>query len=145
MSHTLFENTRISRFGIFGSAIALTAGGTGAPVFAGDYEYHAAIFAGTIGNTGTLFVFGHTDSTGSGTTALGSVIFGSTNAAAVVFEVKSDTLTTIGTAYNYLSTQAKVDSGGTFTGALFILSSWPRSAGTTPAANGWAAVGTSLV
>jgi hypothetical protein len=144
MGHTLFENSRITAQAALGSAIATTKAGTLTPAYAGDHEYHAVIFAGTMGNTGTLWAFAHTNSGGSNPTAIGSVIFGSTNAPAVVYEVKSDTLTNIGTAYTYLSGQVSVDSGGTFTGNLFILSTWPRSAGTTPAANGWAAVGTSL-
>jgi hypothetical protein len=144
MPHTLFENSRIARMGALGSTINTFAGGTGAPVYAGDHEYHAIIFAGTIGNVGTLWAYGHTGAAGEGTTVLGSIAFGSTNSAAVVYEVKSDTLTGLGTNYTYLSGGVTVQSGGTLTGALFILSTWPRSAGTTPAANGYSAVGTSL-
>ena len=144
MSHTLFENSRIWPQASMGSAINTAKAGTGAPAYAGDYEYHAVIFAGTIGNTGTLWAFANKTSAGNGTTVIGSVIFGSTNSPAVVFEVKSDTLTAIGTDYTYISGQVSVDSGGTIQGNLFILSTWPKSAGTTPAANGWAAVGTSL-
>jgi hypothetical protein len=144
MPHTLFENSRITRMASLGSAINTFAAGTGAPVYAGDHEYHAIIFAGTVGNVGTLWAYAHTSSAGDGTTVIGSVPFGSTNSPALVFEVKSDTLTAIGTDYTYLSGGVTVQSGGTLTGALFVLSTWPRSAGTTPAANGYAAVGTSL-
>lgn len=144
MAHTLFENSRITAQASMGSAIATTKAGTLTPAYAGDYEYHAVIFAGTIGNTGTLWAYAHTNSGGSNMTVIGSVIFGSTNAPAVIYEVKSDTLTNIGTAYTYVSGEIAVDAGGTIQGDLFILSTWPRSAGTTPAANGWSAVGTSL-
>lgn len=144
MSHTLFENARIARMAALGSAINTFAAGTGAPVSAADYEYHAVIFAGTIGNVGTLWAYAHTSSAGDGTTVIGSIPFGSTNQPAVVYEVKSDTLTALGTSFTHLSGGVTVQSGGTLTGALFVLSTWPRSAGTTPNAAGWWAVGTSL-
>lgn len=145
MGHTLFENSRIGAEAPLGSAINVFAGGTGAPVYAGDYEYHAILFVGTVGNVGTLWAYAHTNSSGGGTTVIGSVPFGSTDSPALVYEVKSDTLTAIGTAYTHISGGITVQSGGTLTGALFVLSHQPRSAGTTPAANGYAAVGTSLV
>jgi hypothetical protein len=143
MPHTLFENSR-TVFQAGGSFVNATYSGTGAPAYAADYEYHAIKFEGTVGNTGTLWAYGHRTSTGGGTTVIGSVIFGSSNAPGVIFEVKADTLTALGTDFVYLSGQMRVDSGGTLAGALTVLSTWPKSAGTTPAANGWGAVGTSL-
>ncbi len=143
MPHTLFENSRVT-FQVGGSIVNTTLGGTGAPAYAADYEYHAIMFNGTVGNTGTLWAYAHTNSSGAGTTVIGSVIFGSSTAPAVAFEVKSDTLTAIGSDFTYVSGQIRVDSGGTLGGALSIISTWPKSAGTTPLANGYGAVGTSL-
>lgn len=143
MPHTLFENSRVA-FQAGGSFVNAVYAGTGTPVSAADYEYHAVAVVGTIGNVGTLFAFAHKNSSGGGTTPIGSVIFGSSNSPGVVYEVKSDTLTALGTDYTHISGQLKVEAGGTVAGVLQILSTWPRSAGTTPAANGWGAVGTSL-
>ena len=141
--HTLFENSR-TVFQAGGSFVGATYSGTGAPAYAADYEYHAIKFEGSVGNTGTLFAYAHNASNGGGTTLIGSVIFGSSNNPGVIFEVKADTLSNYGTAYNYVSGQLKVDAGGTLAGVLSVLSTWPKTAGTTPAANGWGAVGTSL-
>ncbi len=126
-----------------GSVVNTTVGGTGNPVFAGNHANHAIVALGTFGNTGTVFVYGHTSSAGNGTTALGSVIFGSGNFSAVGFDVTSDTLLALGTAYAWLSAQLKVDAGGTFGGALAIMSYNSRNAGTTPTANGIGALGSS--
>jgi hypothetical protein len=144
MNRTQFENDLITRMASLGSAINTFAGGTGAPVFAGDHANHAIQFVGTIGNTGTLWAYGHTSSAGNGTTVLGSAPFGSSNLPAVIYDVKSDALLRLGTAYTYLSGGVTVDAGGTLTGALFVRSYNPRTAGTVPAALGYAAVGTSL-
>lgn len=143
MSHTLFENSRVKALAS-GSFVNATYGGTGAPVSAADYEYHAILAIGSFGNTGTVFAFAHKNSSGGGTTAIGSIVFGSSDFSAVVYEVKSDVLTGLGTDYTHLSGQIKVDAGGTVAGALSVISTWPRSAGTAPAANGYGAVGTAL-
>jgi hypothetical protein len=143
MAHTLFENSRTT-FLAGGSFVNATYGGTGAPAYAGDYEYLAVKFEGTVGNTGTLYAYAHNTSAGGGTTVIGSVIFGSSNSPGVIFEVKANTLSAIGTDYAYVSGQIKVDASGTLGGGLSIISTWPKSSGTTPAATGWGAVGTSL-
>lgn len=126
-----------------GSVVNTTAGGTGAPVFAANHTNHAIIAVGTFGNTGTIFAYGHTAANGGGTVVLGSIRFGSGNFSAAGFDVTSDTLLNLGTAYAYVSGQLRVDSGGTFSGALFVLSYNARTAGTTPLANGIGAVGSS--
>ena len=74
-NHTLFENSRLTTIGggsIVNTTLAGTAAGT---VSATDYQYHAYTFAGTIGNTGTVFVY----AVGAGLTnsLLGSLVFGS--------------------------------------------------------------------
>lgn len=147
MPHTLFENSRVWPQAPLGSSVGVTKAGTLTPAFAGDYEYHAVAFFGSLGNTGTLWAYASTNAGGSNNTVIGSVIFGSSNNPAVVYEVKADTLTalnTSGTTFTHIGAQISVDAGGTLYGGLVILSTWPKSAGTTPAANGWAAVGTSL-
>ena len=89
MPHTLFENSRVWPQGALGSSVGVTKAGTLTPAFAGDYEYHAVAFFGSLGNTGTLWAYAATNSAGSNNTVIGSVIFGSSNSPAVVFEVKS--------------------------------------------------------
>ncbi|HEX6293354.1 MAG TPA: hypothetical protein VFZ66_29505 [Herpetosiphonaceae bacterium] len=142
-NHTLFENSRLTTIGggsIVNTTLAGTAAGT---VPATDYQYHAYTFAGTIGNTGTVFVY----AVGAGLTnsLLGSLVFGSSTGQGIIYEVKSDVLSSAGTGYTHFGANLKVDSGGTLGGAFFCLSTTARTAGTTPAANGYAAVGTTLV
>lgn len=142
MAHNFAKNARFTTLAS-GSFVNAVVGGTGAPAFAGDYEYHTAIFNGTIGNTGTLIVYGHTTSTGGGTAVLGSVVFGSGNASAVAFEIASPVLTGLGTDYQYVSAQLSIPAGGTLGGALSIISTMPSSAGGTGVAyNNLAALGT---
>lgn len=128
-----------------GSFVNATYGGTGAPVFAGRHANHAVLVTGSFGNTGTIFAYAHSASDGGGTTAIGSIVFGSGNFSAAAFDITTDTLLTIGTGYAWVSGQVKVDSGGTVAGALSIISYNARTAGTTPAANGIGALGTSYV
>jgi hypothetical protein len=127
MSKNFIPNARFTTLAQ-GSFVNVTAGGTGSPVAAGPYAYHSALFLGTIGNTGTITVYGHTDATGGGTTALGSLVFGSGNGGGVGFEFSADTLTALGTGYAFVSAQISVPAGGTLAGALTIVSTQPRSA-----------------
>lgn len=124
-----------------GTFINGIAGGTGAPVYAGNHEYHAVAFMGTIANDGTIVVYGHTASTGDGTAQLGSVAVGSGNGIAA-FDFKADTLLGLGTSYVYYSALAHVPSGGTWRGALVLIDYNALNAGTTPAANGVSTLGT---
>jgi len=148
--HDLFKSGHIALSnrrgdaGVAGAIYTTAAGGTGSPVFAGNHEYHAAVFFGSVSGPGTLFVYKHTDSAGAGTALHGSVTYaGGTNP--VVYEIKSDTLgATDGTPYTYLSCQLAMASGGTAFGALMLLSYRPRSTGGAPASNGIGALGTSL-
>lgn len=141
--HTLFEQSAITALpNAAGTIINTTIDGTTVgTVLVGNYEYNALIYAGTIAQTGTMFVYALG---GGGTTVLGSVIATATTGGNAIYEVKSDTLGSIGTQYNALGALIKVDSGGTWRGGAFWLQRWPRSAGTAPAAAGWAVVGTSL-
>jgi hypothetical protein len=91
-------------------------------------------------------VFGHFNASGGGTSLLGTTIVGSAQQFAV-FDLKTDTLTALGTVgvgtyYTHISAQVTTVTGGTITGTLAILSYHPRSAGTTPAAAGVNAIGT---
>lgn len=124
-----------------GTFINEQTNGTAAAYFAGDYEYHAAVFAGTLANTGTIFVFGAKDASATSPRALGSVVAGSGNGLAV-FEFKTDTLTNLGTDYTHWTAQLKVDSGGTWRGGLLLLDHGARTKGTSAAAVGISALGT---
>ena len=144
-------NVAISQRHDSGTFAPGATGGTGNPIYAGNHAYHAAIFLGTIGGpggaVGTLNVFGHYDSTGGGTTLLGTTAL-TAGTGAAVFDFKADTLLTLGTVgsgtyYSYISTQVLVASGSVdVRGALIIQSYHPRSAGTTPAAAGIRLLGT---
>lgn len=143
LNHDLFSSGAVTfKTTASGTFINETAGGTGAPAYAGNHDYHAAVFVGTMANVGTLFVYGHTAPTGDGTTALGSIAFGSNNGAVAAFDFRTDVLTGLGTAYAYWSAQVKVQSGGTFAGALLLVDYNARSSGTSPAAVGVGALGT---
>lgn len=137
-SRTFGENSKVTPLA-GGSFVNTTAGGTGAPVFAGDYSYHAIVFAGTVGNVGTLFAYAHTTATGGGTTAIGSIVFGSSNVGAIIYEVSTNTLTGIGTNYQFISGQIKVEAGGTLGGGLAVISTNPVSAPTS--SGSWVAFG----
>lgn len=125
-----------------GSVVNAVAGGTGAPVFAGRHNNHALVAIGTFGNDGTLLAYGHNSSVGGGTAVLGSLVFGSGNYSAAAIDITSDALLALGTAYAYVSGQIRIPAGGTFGGALALISYNARSAGSTPAANGIGALGT---
>jgi len=130
--------------GAAGAIYTSAAGGTTAPVFAGQHEYHAAVFLGSVSAAGTLTVFKHTDGAGANAAVHGSVVY-TGGTLAVVYEVKSDTLGAVsGTPYTHVSCQFAMASGGSAFGALTILSYRPRSTGGAPATNGIGALGTSL-
>lgn len=143
----LFDNARITAFPLAaGTIINGAAGGTvnGAPLNYG--EYHSVIFAGTFANNGTLNVYACTNSAGSNPAIIRSLPIGSNNSPAIAVDVKTSALgslsTALGTTYTHLGAYGTVESGGTWRGALFILSTNLRSnpAGTT----GLASYGTYL-
>jgi hypothetical protein len=135
--HTFGENTLVNTVAS-GTFINATSAGTLTPVFTGNHQYHALVFAGTIANTGTLFAYAATNAAGSNMYVLGSAVFGSSNFGAAIFEVKTDVIGGLGTVnngtsdngtyYTHFTGQVKVDSGGTATGALIVVSSQPRTA-----------------
>lgn len=152
MSHELFGfgNARIVTIaaGTFISTSAM--GGTHlgyAPL--GEFEYHSIVFAGTFANNGTINAYATENTAGSSPRLIASLPVGSGNGQAAVIEIKSDviagTFGALGTNYAYLAAIGTVESGGTWRGALQIISTWPRSAGTaSSAANGILAYGTAL-
>lgn len=150
MDHTFYENVRITPLiNAAGTIIGATADGTAqGTISLGDYEYHAFVYAGTIANTGTVFLYAL--QTGLTNLLLGSFISGSIDGSQFVWELKDDAINaalaggTGGTAYTKLGALVKVDSGGTWRGAAAWYSHQPRSAGTTPLALGWGSVGTTL-
>ncbi len=152
MSHELFGygNARIVTLAA-GTFIATSAvGGTHlgyAPL--GEFEYHSVVFAGTFANNGTINVYAVENTAGSSPRIVASLPVGSGNGQAAVIDVKSDyvagTFGNSGTNYAWMTAIGTVESGGTWRGALQIISSWPRTAGTTNnAAAGILAYGTAL-
>lgn len=120
------------------------AGGTAAGVVsAGAYEYHLVLFSGTLANNGTINVYGCTNSGGSSPVVLKTLNVGSANGAGAAIDVRSNTLTglSVGTVFTHLAAAGTVETGGTWRGALQIISYWPKTA---PTSNGLAAYGSSL-
>ncbi len=129
--HNLGENSRWTVLSSGTFVNQLTIGGTiNGVVFAGDYEYHMAVFVGTIGNNGTIAVWGCTNSGGSNPVLVQSLAFGSGSGVPAI-EIKTDVLSSLaaGTQFPYITASGTVESGGTFRGALAILSTWPRNYG----------------
>ena len=149
MPHTFFENTRITPLvNTAGTIVNTTVDGTTqGTISVGDYEYHAFVYAGSIANTGTVFIYAL--QTGQTNLLLGSYQIGSMDAS-FIWELKGDAINstlaggTGGTAYTKLGATVKVDSGGTWRGGATWLSRMARSSGTTPGALGWGSVGTTL-
>lgn len=144
MAHTFFENTRITPLiNASGTIVNATANGTGqGTISVYDYEYHAFVYAGSIANTGTVFLY----AIGASQTnsLLGSFIVGSMNSN-FVWEVKADAFgAAAGTLYTHLGALVAVDTGGTWRGAAAWYSHMPRSVGSTSLAQGWGSVGTTL-
>jgi hypothetical protein len=131
MPHNLGEN---SMWNVLSSGTfinQLTIGGTIAGVvFAGDHEYHMGVFVGTIGNVGTLNMYGCLNSGGSSPQLIQSLSFGS-GAGVPAIEIKSDVLSSLltGTVCTHITVAGTVESGGTWRGALAIISTWPKTRG----------------
>jgi hypothetical protein len=148
MPHNLFESARIVTVAA-GTFINTNAvGGTHlgvAPL--GEFEYHSIVFAGTFANNGTINAYAVENTAGSSPRLIASLPVGSGNGQAAVIDIKSDAAGTFGatgTSYGYLAAIGTVENGGTWRGALQIISTWPRTAGTTTPANGLLAYGTLL-
>lgn len=132
MPHNLGENSMVNVLSSGTFINQLTIGGTAAGVVdARDHEYHLAAFFGTIANNGTLAVWGCTNSAGSSPQLIQSVLFGS-GAGVPAIEIKSDVLSSLnqpGSTYTHITASGTVESGGTWRGALAIISTWPKNRG----------------
>ena len=148
MPHNILENTRVTTLAS-GTFINGNFGGTiGGVVSAADYEYHAVVFFGTAANNGTVNVYACENSAGSSPRIFASLAIGTGTGQYVGIDVKSDYLGTFansGTNYAWITAAGTVESGGTWRGALTILSQWPRTAGTSPGALGAVVTSTGAV
>lgn len=125
-----------------GTFISANFGGTAAGVVsAGAYNYHLVAFFGTLANNGTINVYACQNSGGSGPSVLATLNVGSANGAGAAVMVKSDTISGLGSLYTHLAAAGTVEAGGTWRGALAIISTQPRNA---PTSNGLAALGSIL-
>ena len=129
-----------------GTIINGAAGGTvnGAPL--GEFEYHHVFYAGTFANNGTLNVYACTSSSGSNPFIISTLKVGSNNSAAIAIDVKSSAMGSLnsgqGSTYTHLGAYGTVESGGTWRGALGIISSHARTE--PPGTTGLASYGTYL-
>lgn len=147
MPHEFFPNTKVTTV-VAGTLINGNFGGTTSLVDLGLHEYHAVGFYGTFANNGTINAYA-CEAGGSNPRIIASLPVGSGNGQAAGIDIKSDVIAgtfggLAGSNYAYLAAAGTVESGGTWRGALVIHSTWPRSAGTTAAANGLLAYGTAL-
>ena len=150
--HNLLENALFTTVGAGTFINAQNVGGTiGGVVNAGAYEQHAVVFLGTLGNTGTINVYACTNSGGSSPNQLVSLTVGSAafsnGMPGAGIMVKSDVLSSVqggtsGTAFTHIAAAGTVDSGGTWRGALVIISTQSRNAGGS--AGGMSAIGSAL-
>ncbi len=127
----LFEAAKITNIvAASGTIINGAAGGTtnGAPL--GEFEYHSVVYAGTFANNGTINVYACTNAGGSNPAIIRTLNIGSNNSAGEAVDVKSSAMgslsNALGTQYTHLGAYGTVESGGTWRGALFILSYNPR-------------------
>lgn len=143
----LFEEARITTFvGAAGTLINGAAGGTTNGAELSKYEYHSVFYVGTFANVGTLNVYACTNAAGSNPAIIRSLAVGSGDFAGVAVDVKASALgslsSSLGTQYTHLGAYATVPSGGTWRGALGIISTNARVA--PPGTNGLGSYGTYL-
>ncbi len=129
--HNLGENSRWTVLSSGTFVNQLTIGGTiNGVVFAGDYEYHMGVFVGTVGNNGTIAMWGCTNAGGSNPVLIQSLSFGSGSGVPAI-EIKTDVLSSLaaGTQFPYITVSGTCEASGSWRGALAILSTWPRNYG----------------
>ncbi len=126
-NRNLFAEARVTSFaGAAGLFVNTQMGGTvnGAPL--GEYEYHSVQFVGSFGHQGTLNVYACTNAGGSNPVLVKSLSVGSGDNPAAAIDVKSSALgslgAALGTPYTHLGAMGSVGAGGTWRGALMILS-----------------------
>lgn len=136
--HNLGENALFTTLAS-GTFINGNFGGTVAGVVAaGVAEYHLVAFFGTLANNGTINAYA-CNAGGSSPAVIATLNVGSANGAGAGISVKSDVIGGLGSTH--LAASGTVESGGTWRGALVIISSTQRSAGS---AQGFAAIGSAL-
>lgn len=101
---------------------------------AGQYEYHTIVFLGTLANNGTINAYACTNAAGSSPNVVATLNVGSANGAGALVMVKADALNAVqggtsGTSFTHLCAAGTVEAGGTWRGALAIISTAPRSGG----------------
>jgi hypothetical protein len=125
----LGEASRLITFGQ-GTFINGATGGTVNGAELGKFEYHSVIFAGTFANNGTINVYAATSASGSSPQIIRSLALGSSDNPWACIDVKSSAMGSLnsaqGSTYTHLGVYGTVESGGTWRGALFILSTSPR-------------------
>jgi len=145
--HTLIENAQFTTLAA-GTFIGASFGGTaGGVVSAGLYEQHAVVFLGTLANNGTINVYACTNSAGSSPNVIATLNVGSANGAGAAVMLNSAVINSVqggtsGTAFTHIAAAGTVESGGTWRGALAIISTQPR--GFAGSAAGLASVGSAL-
>lgn len=157
MAYTLGENVSILTLAagtVNSGGGAGSAGGTIMGVVpAGLYQQHLVVFLGTFANNGTINVYGCTNSGGSNPTVLSTLNIGSGNATYGMgwagIMVNSDALNGLqggtlqsGTQFTHLAAAGTVESGGTWRGALAIISTQPRNS--PPGTSNAVALGSAL-
>jgi hypothetical protein len=124
----LGEASRLITFGQ-GTFINGATGGTVNGAELGKFEYHSVIFAGTFANNGTINVYAATSASGSNPHHQVAGARLDDNPWACI-DVKSSAIGSLnsaqGSTYTHLGVYGTVESGGTWRGALFILSTSPR-------------------
>ena len=143
MYHTLFENARLLTLAS-GTFINGATGGTANGMPTGEFQYHSVVFAGTFANNGTINVYACTNAGGSTPTIIRTLNIGSADGQGAAIDINSNALNEIspGTQFTHLGAYGTVESGGTWRGALFILSTGARVA--PPGTTGLAAYGSYL-
>lgn len=125
----LGEASRVIWLGA-GTFINGATGGTVNGAELGKFEYHSVAFVGTMANNGTLNVYACTSASGSNPFIISTLKLGSSDNTWACIDVKSSALGSLnagqGSTYTHLGAYGTVESGGTWRGALFILSTNPR-------------------
>lgn len=126
----LGEAARITYFSA-GTIINGASGGTTNGAELGKFEYHSAIYAGSFANNGTINVYACTSSSGSNPFIISTLKLGSSDSDWACIDIKSSALGSLnagqGSTYTHLGAYGTVESGGTWRGALFIISYNPRT------------------
>ena len=129
-----------------GTIINGAAGGTVNGAELGKFEYHSVIYAGTFANNGTLNVYACTSSSGSNPFIISTLKVGSNDNPWIAVDVKSSALGSLnagqGSTFTHLGAYGTVESGGTWRGALFIISQNARYS--PPGTTGLGSYGTYL-